>query len=114
MNCNEHVGSRSHWAGILPGFTWTTLIISLGALPAVGQQATPLQQQIEDLKQEYQATNQALQLRIAALEQQVENQKVTAEKANQLRFQQQIWPLSMRPRRFLVTLSRLGGSFKAS
>ena len=66
--------------GLLPGFTWSILIISLGALPAAGQQAAPLQEQIKQLKQEYEASNQALQLRIAALEQQIESQKETSEK----------------------------------
>ena len=82
MSSKGHVGSRSHWGGILPGFTWTILIMSLGVLPAAGQQAATLQQQVEQLKQEYETSNQALQLRIAALEQQIESQKETSEKAN--------------------------------
>ena len=82
MSSKEHVGSRSHWGGVLPGFTWTILIMSLGVLPAAGQQAATLQQQVEQLKQEYETSNQALQLRIAALEQQIESQKETSEKAN--------------------------------
>ena len=57
--------------------------MSLGVLPAAGQQAVTLQQQVEQLKQEYETSNQALQLRIAALEQQIESQKVTTEKADQ-------------------------------
>jgi hypothetical protein len=77
------VGSRSHRSGMLPVFMWSILIMSLGALPAAGQQANQLQQQIEELKQEYETTNQALQLRIAALEQQVERQSETSDKAKE-------------------------------
>ena len=83
MNSQGHIGSRSHWGGILSGFTWSILITSLGAVPATGQQATPLQEQIKELKQEYETTNQALQLRIAALEQQVETQKETSANQNE-------------------------------
>ena len=50
-------------------------------LPAAAQQAEPLEQQLQDLKQEYETTTQAMQLRIAALEQQIESQKESSEKA---------------------------------
>ncbi|MGA9242073.1 MAG: carbohydrate porin [Silvibacterium sp.] len=41
-------------------------------------QTKQLEQQVDDLKQEYQATTQAMSLRIDALEQQIEQQKETA------------------------------------
>ena len=44
-------------------------------LPAAAQQADPLEQQLKELKQEYETTTQALQLRMATLEQQIESQK---------------------------------------
>jgi maltoporin len=48
--------------------------------PAAAQQADQLEQQLKELKQEYEATTQALQLRMATLEQQIESQKEAAEK----------------------------------
>ena len=80
VSSKGHVGSRSHWGGILPGFTWTILIMSLGVLPAAGQQAATLQQQLEQLKQEYETSTQALQLRMATLEQQIQSQKESQRK----------------------------------
>ena len=53
-------------------------VISFSMLPAAGQQASELQQQLEQLKQESEATTQALALRIAALEQQIEKQQEAA------------------------------------
>jgi predicted ribosome quality control (RQC) complex YloA/Tae2 family protein len=52
-------------------------------LPAAAQQADPLEQQLKELKQEYEATTQALQLRMATLEQQIESQKEAAEKTKE-------------------------------
>jgi maltoporin len=52
-------------------------------LPAAAQQADPLEQQLKELKQEYEATTQALQLRMATLEQQIESQKAAAEKTKE-------------------------------
>lgn len=75
-------GPRSHGNRPLGWFLWS-ILMSLGVLPAAGQQAAPLQQQIRELKQEYETTNQALQLRIAALEQQVESQKETSDKTKE-------------------------------
>ena len=48
--------------------------------PAAAQQSDQLEQQLKELKQEYEATTQALQLRMATLEQQIESQKEAAEK----------------------------------
>jgi septal ring factor EnvC (AmiA/AmiB activator) len=51
--------------------------------PAAAQQADQLEQQLKELKQEYEATTQALQLRMATLEQQIESQKEAAEKTKE-------------------------------
>ena len=51
--------------------------------PAAAQQADQLEQQLKELKQEYEATTQALQLRMATLEQQIESQKETSEKTKE-------------------------------
>jgi maltoporin len=61
------------------------LSVSAAAFPlfavsnAFTQQPPSLQQQLNDLKQEYEATTQAFQLRIATLEQQLASQKQTQE-----------------------------------
>ena len=55
----------------------------LGILPAAAQQGDQLRQQLEDLKQEYEATTRAMELRMAALEQQIQSQKESSEKANE-------------------------------
>src|SRR3984885_9680550 len=54
-----------------------------GAAPAVAQDDNQLQQQLEQLKQEYETTTQALQLRMAVLEQQIQSQKESGEKAKE-------------------------------
>jgi maltoporin len=54
-----------------------------GILPAAAQQGDQLRQQLEDLKQEYEATTRAMELRMAALEQQIQSQKESSEKANE-------------------------------
>src|SRR5271156_5641326 len=54
------------------------------AIPnATAQQTDPLEQKLQDLKQEYTATTQALELRMAALELQIEQQKAANEKAKE-------------------------------
>jgi maltoporin len=55
--------------------------ISLGALTAAGQQTDQLEQQVQQLKQQYDATTRDLEHRIAALEQQIEKQKEENAKA---------------------------------
>ena len=50
---------------------------------ARAQQADQLQQQLLELKQEYTATTQALELRMAALELQIEQQKVANQKTKE-------------------------------
>src|SRR5580704_3152935 len=55
----------------------------LRSLSAAAQQGDQLRQQLEDLKQEYEATTRAMELRMAALEQQIQSQKESSEKANE-------------------------------
>ena len=65
---------------------WIVALVAAEALPSLGQQpAVPkpddLQKQLEQLKQQYDATTQDLEQRIAALEQQIQKQKEASEKA---------------------------------
>src|SRR5271170_5210172 len=55
----------------------------LGTPYATAQQTDPLEQQLQELKQEYTATTQALELRMAALELQIEKQKQASEKTKE-------------------------------
>src|ERR1700722_14906776 len=48
-------------------------------LPAGGQQTDQLQEQLQQLKQQYETTTHDLQQRITALEQQIENEKAARE-----------------------------------
>src|SRR6266849_2712578 len=57
-----------------------TVTIVWGASSAPGQQTDSLQQQLQQLKQQYVDTTRELELRIAALEHQIEEQKVTQAK----------------------------------
>ncbi len=57
--------------------------VFLGLTPVVAQQGDPLQQQLEQLKHEYETTTQALQLRMAVLEQKIQSQKESNEKAKE-------------------------------
>ena len=50
-------------------------MMSLAITAAEAQQSAQLQQQVEQLKQEYEATTQALSLRIAILEQQIQTER---------------------------------------
>src|SRR5580693_8940560 len=55
------------------------MILTLfGAVSATAQQTDQLEEQLQQLKQEYQATTKAMSLRIATLEQQIENEKEAA------------------------------------
>lgn len=80
-------GSQSHWKRTVhwflccmvmaPFLTWTTRG-QQAASPqqaSTGQQADQLQQQLQQLKQQYDATTRDLEQRITALEQQIEKQK---------------------------------------
>src|ERR1700745_1603960 len=64
---------------------WIVVLIVAGALPSLAQQPpTPkpddLQKQLEQLRQQYDATTHDLEQRIAALEQQIQKQKEASEK----------------------------------
>src|SRR5689334_25187358 len=51
---------------------------SLFAVSLVAQTSTPLEQQLQELKQQYAETTRAMEQRIAALEQQIEKGKAAA------------------------------------
>ena len=64
------------------------LLVVLSTLPASAQeggavQADDLQKQLQNLKQQYEATTHELEQRIAALESQIQKQKQAIEKAQQ-------------------------------
>jgi maltoporin len=68
--------------------SWIVALVAAGALPSLAQQpAVPkpddLQKQLEQLKQQYDATTHDLEQRIAALEQQIQKQKEAGEKAKE-------------------------------
>jgi maltoporin len=75
--------SRLHRKRSVALFAGCIFFALTGAAPAVAQDANPLQQQLEQLKQEYETTTQALQLRMAVLEQQIQSQKESGEKAKE-------------------------------
>jgi maltoporin len=75
--------SPLQWKPSFGPFAGCVFLSLFGIVPAVAQQADPLQQQLEALKQEYETTTQALQLRMAVLEQQIESQNETSEKAKE-------------------------------
>ena len=69
---------------------WVAALLAVGGISAAAQQAAPsaqegsdLQKQLDQLKQQYDATTHDLQTRIAALEQQIQKQKEESEKAKQ-------------------------------
>jgi maltoporin len=79
MNANLLSGRKRS----LRSFAWGAVMISLLGPAATAQQTDPLQQQLEELKQEYTATTQALELRMAALELQIQKQKEASAKTNE-------------------------------
>jgi maltoporin len=80
-------GSRSHWKRAVQWSVWCMAMIPFAPLTArcqqaatpqqaaSGQQADQLQQQLQQLKQQYDATTRDLAQRITALEQQIEKGK---------------------------------------
>src|SRR6266853_5217377 len=67
---------------------WIVALVAAGALPSLAQQPAAqkpddLQKQLEQLKQQYDATTHDLEQRIAALEQQIQKQRETSEKAKE-------------------------------
>lgn len=61
----------------LSTWLWCCVVVELLALPANAQESEPLQQQLQELKQQYEQTTKDLQQRIALLEQQIEKQNQT-------------------------------------
>src|SRR5271163_636371 len=61
-------------------FLCSTAMIPFLILPAVGQQTDELQEQLQQLKQQYDTTTHDLEQRIAALEQQIKEEKDAREK----------------------------------
>jgi maltoporin len=81
-------------------------------LPAAGQQPDLVRQQIEELKQEYETTTQAMQLRIATLEQQVENQKQTSEKNKEATISAADLAAEHAARAILGSSNQVGGKYQ--
>jgi maltoporin len=67
--------------------SWLIALLGAAALTSTAQQPVPqqsdLEEQLHQLKQQYDATTRDLEQRIAALEQQIQKQKEAAEKAKQ-------------------------------
>lgn len=87
--------SGSHRKRRVMRFIWCVAMIPLSVLAAAGQEPVPsqqvatrqqvdlLQQELQQLKQQYDATTRDLEQRIAALQQQVEKETEANEKAKQ-------------------------------
>src|SRR6266404_9251146 len=75
--------------GIVPvkRMSWLIALLGTAALTSTAQQPAPqqndLEEQLHQLKQQYDATTRDLEGRIAAIEQQIQKQKEAAEKAKQ-------------------------------
>jgi maltoporin len=81
-----HANERRMWSLLhLKRVPWVVALVAAWALPSLAQQpAVPkpddLQKQLEQLKQQYEATTHDMEQRIAALEQQIQKQKEASEK----------------------------------
>jgi maltoporin len=73
-------GSRCYWSRSLAWFTRCIVMVFLGGLTAAGQQTDHLQEQLQQLKQQYDATTHDLEQRIAALEEQIKDEKEVQQK----------------------------------
>ena len=62
---------------------WIVALVAAGTRPTAAQQPEDLQKQLEQLKQQYDATTRDLEQRITALEQQIQKQKEANEKARE-------------------------------
>jgi maltoporin len=71
---------RTHWKRLFNRLVGCTAILALGVLSATGQQSDQLQQQLQQLKEQYDTTTRDLEQRIAALEQQIKEEKEAREK----------------------------------
>src|SRR5579864_3925932 len=85
LHANESVMGNKLQLKRLP---WIVALVAAGSLPSLAQQpAVPkpddLQKQLEQLKQQYDATTHDLEQRIATLEQQIQKQKEASEKAKE-------------------------------
>jgi len=76
-------GSPTAWRRLFRFLTWSVAFLSLAALTASGQQTNQLQEQLQQLKQQYEQSTQDMQRRIAALEQQIEQEKVERQKSEE-------------------------------
>jgi maltoporin len=68
-------GLRAHRKRLLGWTVGYMALTAIGTLPAKGQQMDNLEQQLQQLKQEYDTTTHDLEQRIAALEQQIKEEK---------------------------------------
>ena len=86
MEWELEMNRRSH---LMKASLWIVAVAATQALPSSAQQSaapsatTDLQKQLEELKQQYDATTRDLQQRIAAMEQQIQKQKEESEKTKQ-------------------------------
>src|SRR6267154_2045064 len=74
---------RTDWKGPLRWLIRCTAVILFGGLAATAQQPDQMEQQLQQLKQQYVETTRNLEQRIAALEQQIEKQKADNAKIKQ-------------------------------
>src|SRR5580692_600768 len=75
--------SGSHGMQRLKLLVCLAVVVHFGPAILTAQEGDPIQKQLEELKQEYAATTQAFELRIAALELQIANQMEASEKAKE-------------------------------
>jgi maltoporin len=71
---------RTHWRRLFIRFVGWPATIALGVLSANGQQSDQLEQQLQQLKEQYNTTTRDLEQRIAALEQQIKGENEAKEK----------------------------------
>ncbi len=77
------VESHHDWKRPVRWFLGGIAILSFGSVAATGQQTDQLQEELQQLKQQYEATTHDLEQRIAVLEEQIEKQKQAEEKAKE-------------------------------
>ena len=73
-----NAGSVRDWKRPLRWLTCCVAMISFAGLSAAGQQSDQLQEQLQQLKQQYDATTRDLEQRIAALERLIKEEKESA------------------------------------
>ncbi len=77
------IGLRGHWNRHLRWFLCCVAVLSFANVAAVGQQTEQLQQQLQELKQQYEATTHDLEQRIATLQQEIEKEKAAREQQSE-------------------------------